>query len=423
MRNDTIFLKKIKEVIKSIPLTSGVYLMKDKKGKVIYVGKALSLRRRVQSYFRKSSKFDSPKTELLVADICDIEYVSTNSEAEALILEASLIKKYKTKYNIDQRDDKSYPFIEITQDPFPQIEVVRLKKKNPKSLYYGPYVQPRLIREALGIIRKIFPFRVCNPLPDKECLDYHMKLCDGPCIGKMSTKEYRANIKNVILIIEGKKDVLLKKLKKEMEEFSECQKYEEASKVRDQLRALGALYSGTKGVNYYTGAEQIQRALGLTKLPQRIETFDISNIMGNQSVGAMVSFFNGKPDKPNYRRFRIKTVAGIDDFRMIAEVVRRRYKRLKDEKKEFPDLIMIDGGKGQLSAAAMQLKLLNVNIPVISLAKREEEVFLPGRRTGVKMAKDSLGLQMLQRIRDEAHRFAISYHRHLRSTALIMKKK
>jgi excinuclease ABC subunit C len=207
-----------------------------------------------------------------------------------------------------------------------------------------------------------------------------------------------------------------------MESLSMQQRYEEAAKVRDQLRAIGALYSGSKDVNYFKEAEQLQRALSLPRSPQRIETFDISNIMGTNAVGSMVSFFNGRPDKNNYRRFKIKTVEGIDDFRMIAEVVRRRYKRLKEEGAMFPDLIMIDGGKGQLSAAEDELKRLEVDIPLISLAKREEEVFLPGRRSSVKLPKDSLGLQLLQRCRDEAHRFAVSYHRKLRSKEIRGKK-
>jgi excinuclease ABC subunit C len=204
-------------------------------------------------------------------------------------------------------------------------------------------------------------------------------------------------------------------LKKEMELLAGAQQFEQAVKVRDQLRALGALYSGTKDVNYYKEAEQLQRALGLPRAPERIETFDISNIMGRQAVGSMVSFLYGKPDKKNYRRFRIRDVRGIDDFKMIAEVVRRRYRRLRNEGLVFPDLIVIDGGKGQLSAALTELRALGVEIPVVSLAKREEEVFVPKKRAAVRLSLNSLGLKLLQRTRDEAHRFAISYHRQLRA--------
>ena len=404
----------IKEIIKTIPLTSGVYLMKNSSGKVIYVGKAVSLRKRVQSYFRKS-KGTRSKTDLLVSEIDNIDFIETDSEAEALILEASLIKKYDPKYNIELKDDKSYPLIEITGEIFPRISVVRPHRRKKSSNYYGPYVNPGLIREALTIIRKIFPFRTCHPFPDKDCLDYHIGLCDAPCIANISKQEYAKNIKNVCLILEGKKDVLYRKLKREMESLVAAQKFEQAAKVRDQLRAIGALYSGTKDVNYYKEAEQLQRALNLPRLPECIETFDISNIMGQQAVGSMVSFLCGKPDKKNYRRFRIKDVKGIDDFKMIAEVVKRRYRRLRNEGLTYPDLIVIDGGKGQLSAALAELQKLEVSIPIVSLAKRKEEVFVPKKRAAIQLSLNSLGLKLLQRMRDEAHRFAIAYHRKLRT--------
>lgn len=410
----------IQQTIKSLPLTSGVYLMKGAQGEILYVGKAVALQKRVQSYFRPSKKRLS-KTDFLVEAVKDIDYISTASEAEALILEASLIKQYQPKFNVELRDDKSYPFIEITKEAFPRIAVVRPNFKqhkkepaNKSSKYYGPYVNPKLIRAALAIIRKIFHFRTCDPLPQKACLDFHIGLCDAPCIQNISQEEYNKIIKNVCLILEGRKDELYNDLKKEMESLARAHKFEEASRVRDQIRAIGALYSGTKDINYYKEAEQLQRLLNLPRLPERIECFDISNIMGNQAAGSMVSFLNGKPDKSNYRRFRIRDIEGIDDFKMIAQVVRRRYARLKNEQAVFPDLIVIDGGKGQLSAATFELRLLEIDIPIISLAKREEEVFLPARRTSIILSKDSLGLKLLQRMRDEAHRFAVSYHRVLR---------
>ena len=311
--------------------------------------------------------------------------------------------------------DKTYPYIQVTNEEFPRISIERPKRKNPKYKYYGPYVKPGLVRDALILIRKIFVFRNCDPFPVKECLDYHIGLCKGPCIGKITKKEYAKNIKNITLILEGKKDTLYNRLHKDMQDLSKAQKFEEAAMVRDQLRAIGALYSGTKDVNYYKEAEQLQRALNLPRLPERLETFDISNIMGNEAVGSMVSFWHGAPDKKNYRRFKIKEVEGIDDFSMMAEVVRRRYSRLKREGLPYPDLIVIDGGKGQLSAAYAELQKLNVEIPMVSLAKREEEIFVPRKRNAVRLSLDSLGLQLLQRTRDEAHRFAITYHRHLRN--------
>lgn len=403
----------LKTKINLLPMTSGVYLMKNADGKIIYIGKAGNLRKRVQSYFRNVQHFN--KTDWLVKDIVDIEHIETTSEAEALILEASLIKQHFPKFNIDLRDDKSYPFIQITGEDFPRIGVERPHEKNPKHKYYGPYVNAKLTRDALTLIRKIFHYRSCSsPMPNKECLDFHMGLCDAPCVGKISTKEYLRNIRNITLILEGKKDTLYKEIKEEMELAVKEKRFEEAARMRDQLRAIGALYSGTKDVNYYKEAEQLERALGLSRRPERIEAFDISNIMGNQAVGSMVSFLNGKPDKNNYRRFLIRDVKGIDDFQMIGEIVHRRYSRLKKEGAPFPDLILIDGGKGQLSAALTELKKLEVDIPIMSLAKEEEEIFLPNKRNSIRLPSDSLGLQLVQRVRNEAHRFAVSYHRLLR---------
>jgi excinuclease ABC subunit C len=410
----------VEQIIRALPLTSGVYLMKNAAGKVIYVGKAVAIRKRVQSYFRRRPHLN--KTDLLVADVVAIECIETASEAEALILEAHLIKHHDPKYNVMLRDDKSFPLIEINGEEFPRISVERPRQKKPTSKYYGPYVEPALIREALSIIRKIFKFRTCDPFPKKECLDYHIGLCEAPCIGGISKREYAKNIRHVRLILEGKKDELLRDLNREMERAAMRHEYELAAKVRDQIRAIGALYSGTKDINYFKEAEQLMRMLHLARPPQRIETFDISNIMGDQAVGSMVAFLNGRPDKSHYRRFRIKEVKGIDDFQMIAEIVRRRYRRLKEEGAIFPDLVVIDGGKGQLSAATEELKRLEVEIPVISIAKRQEEIFLPNRRSPVILPKDSLGLKLLQRTRDEAHRFAVKYHKHLRGKDLFNKQ-
>jgi excinuclease ABC subunit C len=409
--------EQIADKISALPNTSGVYLMKDAGGRVIYVGKAVDLRKRVQSYFRKRKVIS--KTDFLVEKICDIEHICTDSEAEALILEAALIKEYQPNYNVELRDDKSYPYIEITDEEFPRIALVRPVERNPASLYYGPYTNPRLIREALSILRRIFMFRTCDPFPDKECLDYHMGLCGAPCIQHQDRREYAKAVRHIRMILEGKKDDLYKTLAKDMERLAARQNYEQAAKVRDQLRALGALFSGTQDINYFKEAEQLQRVLDLPRAPQRMETFDISNIMGQFSVGSMVSFFNGKPDKANYRRFKIKTVDGIDDFQMMAEVVRRRYSRLKKENRLFPDLIIVDGGKGQLSAACEELRALGIEVPIIGLAKREEEVFVPGKRQAVVLPRQSLALRLLQRCRDEAHRFAVNYHRTLRTKGMI----
>lgn len=407
--------EQLRDKLASLPLTSGVYLMKDVAGEIIYIGKAVNLRRRVQSYFH--SKTQGPKTDLLVGNIADLDVIRTESEAEALILEAALVKEHLPKYNIDLKDAKSYPYIEITGDKFPRVSVVRFVKAEQKKKdahYFGPYVDAKLIREALVLIRKIFPFCTCSPMPKKPCLYYSIGLCGAPCAGKISVKDYRRNIKNIRLILEGRKDELYRALKEQMEALSRTNDFEQAAVVRDQLRAIGALYSSSPDANYFKEVEQLQRALGLARPPERMECIDISTTMGERAVGSLVSFLNGRPDKSNYRRFRIKEVEGMDDFKMVAEVVRRRYGRLKREGAAYPDLVVIDGGKGQLASAQAEFKKLEIDIPLISLAKREEEVFLPGKRNPVLLSKDSLGLKLLQRVRDEAHRFAITYHRKLR---------
>ena len=412
----------IKAKIKGLPTTSGVYVYKDAAGQVIYVGKAVNIRKRVESYFRAYSR--NLKTDILVSHIADIDTIQTSSEAQALILEASLIKQYQPKYNVELKDGKTYPFIRITREAFPLVSVVRVNTRKYKDVgadFYGPYVNPKLIREALTIIRKIFPFRSCEPFADKVCLYYDMGLCQAPCEGKISRQEYARNIRNIKLILDGKKDDLYRHLREEMEEAARLKDFEKAGRLRDQIRAIGALYSGTGDINYFKEAEQLQRAIGLARPPVRIECFDISNIMGQQSVGSMVSFVNGKPDKNNYRRFRIKTVEGIDDVKMMAEVVRRRYTRLQKEGAGFPDLIVIDGGKGQLGAAMQELKKLNLPLEVIALAKREEEIFMPRQRLPLKLSQDSLGLRLLMRIRDEAHRFGLKYHTLLRAKKFLAK--
>jgi excinuclease ABC subunit C len=407
----------LKDIVKELPSSSGVYLMKDAAGKIIYVGKAVSIRRRVQSYFRKAGH--SGKTDLLVRDVRHVECLETASEAEALILEAGLIKKYDPKYNVSLRDDKTYPVIEITGEDYPRVAVCRPRVRKAGARYYGPYVNAVLVRDALKILRRIFYFRTDEKLGERVKLDYQIGLAEAPDIRDIDKKKYQGNIKNLCLILEGKTDTLYRRLTREMEGLSRERRFEDAARVRDQLRAIGALYSGTRDINYFKEAEQIKRALGLTKLPERIECFDISNIMGEQAVGSMVSFWQGRPDKKQYRRFRIRDVKKIDDFGMIAEVVKRRYRRLRDEKQPYPDLVVVDGGKGQLSAARAQLLLLGVQVPVCALAKRDEEIFLPGKRLPVVLKKDSLGLQLLQRIRDEAHRFAVTYHKLLRGKAAL----
>jgi len=282
----------MKTTIKNLPTTSGIYLFKDSDGTIIYVGKAINIRKRVESYFRTNT--GSVKTDFLVSKITSVDTIQTASEAEALLLEASLIKQYQPKYNIELKDGKTYPFIQITKEEFPLVSVVRMNTRKYKDVaaeFWGPYVNPALVREALAIIRKIFAFRTCEPFANKLCLYYDIELCQGPCESKISKEDYQRNIRNIKLILDGKKDDLYRNLRLDMEERARAQDFEGAGRLRDQIRAVGALYSGTGDINYFKEAEQLQRALGLEHKPVRIECFDISNIMGNQSVGSMVSFF------------------------------------------------------------------------------------------------------------------------------------
>ncbi len=418
-----------KEKIKDFPDSPGVYLMKDATGKIIYIGKALSLKKRVRSYFQRSRNRD-PKTNMLLSNIRDVGFIKTKTEAQALILEAGLIKKHFPKYNVELRDDKSYPFVKITKESFPTVTIVRPRKKD-NAQYFGPYTSVGLLREALKVIRRVFPYSNCKISKRKKacptegqpafalagrraCLDYHLGLCPGVCIGKVKAKEYQKNIQNIRMILQGRQTELLDKLYKEMKLSSNEKRFEDAAKIRDQIEALASLYFAAKPRSYLEASQVLKGNLKLPRAPRRIEAFDISNISGKEAVGSLVSFFKGSPDKNNYRRFRIKTVFSPDDYKMLSEIVFRRYLRLKKENKRMPDLVVIDGGKGQLSAVKNELAKLSVSLPVIAIAKKNEEIFLPDKKEPIKLPFDSAALQLIQRVRDEAHRFALKYHRLLR---------
>lgn len=401
---------KINQKIKTLPSSSGVYLMKDKTSKVIYVGKAGNLRKRVSSYFRKNKP--DVKTELLTRSIEEIDYVQTPSEREALLLESSLIRKYNPKYNISLKDDKSFPFIRFTEEEFPAIFIERkYKKEKLKGKFLGPYTSAQLLREAFKSMRKIFPFRTCRIMPQgKSCLYGKIRLCPEPCLGKISRTKYKNLIKKIMLFLDGKYDFLLTKLQKEMVKAAADKHFEEAAELRDQIEALSSVMFKDK-LDIMEPLKQLRGLLHLKSIPQRIEAFDISNIGASAAVGSMVSFFRGIPDKNNYRRFKIKTVSGINDFAMLSEVVRRRYKRLLSEKSFLPDLIIIDGGKGQLSVAKKELDDLGLDIAIISIAKKNEYIFTPRKKDPIVLSRQSKVLKFIQRIRDEVHCFAISYHR------------
>ena len=547
-------MKQIEEQLKLLPDKSGVYLMKDEFGEIIYIGKAKSLKKRVRSYFRKGNH--TFKTKVLVSNIREFDYIITDTEVEAYILEANLINKYQPIYNIRLKDDKTYPYIKVTvNEDFPRIFKTRLVK-NDGARYYGPFTNVNDLYKIIEVLQDIYLLRSCRKdlraekLEARPCLNYHIGKCLGPCIGAISKEEYREKVEEAIMFLSGQQGELIKRLEKDMYQAADEKNFERAAHLRDSIQALKQLsvqqkvmygkninqdviavvvneegqscvqlliirngsligqeyyiMEGTEGESekeilesflpqYYEKIQQlpdelllstdIERIdlledllkkrkgkkvsvnipligekkrllemactnaeenlkkeaikekykssrtteaveklgadLKLEKAPYYIEGFDISNIQGTDPVASMVVFKNGQSSKQDYRRFKIKTVEGPNDFAMMKEVVGRRYRRLLEESKPLPDLILIDGGKGQLSAAIEVLDELGItDISIIGLAEREEEIFLPGRSEPVIIPKNSPALHLLQRVRDEAHRFAVSYHRKLRSRRL-----
>jgi excinuclease ABC subunit C len=547
------------EDLKILPDRPGVYLMKDADGKIIYVGKAVSLKNRVRSYFQSSRNL-SPKTQSMVKQVDRVEYITVNTEVEALVLECNFIKEERPKYNIRLRDDKQYPWVKITwQESFPQVYITR-KVKQDGSKYYGPYTEVVAIRETLRLLRRVFPLRSCRfdlerEKPERPCLNYHIRRCLAPCHNGITKEAYREMIGQLGLFLEGRQAELLQKLKSEMSEAATRLEYERAAQLRDQVQAiervlekqkvvshahddsdifgmiqdnqgtliqtfqvrLGKLvgreyFQVTEGLEtdpaevleafltqYYDGSgfipkeillplpivnmpavtkwlsgfrgsnvelkvpqrgdklqlvkmanenaknlleqernrekqdqnkviatlNELQVQLHMEKTPHRIEGFDISNTQGQEAVASMVVFENGIPKGSDYRRFKIRTIEGPNDFAMLQEALRRRFLKGLEERQnvptesgkfaKFPDLLLIDGGKGQLSAVMEVLTELGLtHIPTIGLAKQEEEIFLPNQEESIRLSRRSDALRLLQRVRDEAHRFAITYHKSLR---------
>lgn len=551
--NDTL-----KQTIKLVPEQPGCYLYYDKDGEIIYVGKAKNLKRRVYSYFHK--QHENPKTTILVSQIEKLEYIITDSEVEALILESHLIKKHKPKYNILLKDDKKYPYFLITDEDFPRIQIVRKKNLNPdKGRFYGPYTDVGAMYATLDFLKRLFPLKQCKTpkFSNRPCLYYHIGKCLAPCQGKVTPEEYQKLIQQVELFLSGKQKELLKEIQTQMQKYSDEQQFEKAAKMRDSyldlqktLERQKVVYENTKlnediiavlyedGIlaivimmiregrlidkkdftyfvdnidkteyfetffrDYYTGLKlefpdkiiskdleevgekelyqdwlrvlsgkkitinygggkykelyelalknarnllenaklkkmaqirddfnevgsYLAEKLHLANFPNRIECYDISHIQGTNTVASMVVFQNGLPKKSAYRKFKVRITEGKpDDFLSMKEVLSRRLSRLGETKWEKPDLIIIDGGKGQLSSVMqivedMGIKIGKDGIDFVSLAKREEEVFLPHQSKSILLPRDSNALYLIQRIRDEAHRFAITYHRDLRSKDL-----
>lgn len=406
----------IKEKIKDFPDFPGVYLMKDEAGCILYVGKAASLRKRISSYWQKPP---AKKTQALLERTEDIDCIQTSSSAQALLLENTLIKKYKPYYNSALKDDKSYPFIKISaEDAYPFLIISRGKKER-GARYYGPYTNAKGLKAAIKTIRTIFPFRSCRRLPKKPCLYLHLQLCPGMCVQKVNRRLYRENLSQLGLFLEGRYKQLLEQLKEKMHRAAKRECFEEAAMLRDKISSLSEVITQTGEPKKQDLILELQRVLQLARAPQRIEAFDISEISGAGLSGSMVSFLGGWPDKKNYRKFKIKTVSGIDDYAMIRELLRRRYSnRAGRGALPLPDLVMIDGGKGHLSCAQAELRSLGLQeLPVITLAKRLENIYTPKGEL-LSLPGDSKVLHLLQRIRDEAHRFAISYHHKLRQKTI-----
>ena len=542
----------LNEKIKNIPTKPGVYQFKNDVGEIIYIGKAKNLRTRVRSYFQKN-KYQTPKNQSMIKRITDLDWIVVSTEVEALLTEANLVKKHKPHYNINLKDDKSFPYIRITREPYPRIFITRDIVKD-GSRYFGPYTDVYLLRRSLKAVHKIFPIRSCDFYLDQEviragkvdlCLDYHIKKCEGPCQNLVSQKNYNAMIKRVVQFLHGKTKETENYISKQMSVAADETRYEDAAMYRDQLAAIksfkkkqskvaadfdnrdvfamakqdnmcvtvivrirnGRIHSREKiSINigdesdadifesvitqFYLNSDfipktinvadvptnkkqllvwliekrsgpvhiqvpkrggkareirlaaqnakmllgewiinrkkrrelipkmvqQLQEDLQLKIPPRRIEAFDISHLGGTNTVASMVCFIDGKARKSEYRKYKIKTVDGIDDFAAMREVVFRRYRRLKSEQATLPDLILIDGGKGQLSMAISALRELGLDyLTVIGLAKRLEEVFVPGHSDAQSIPKQSPGLILLRKIRDEAHRFAITFQKQKRN--------
>ncbi|MDD5259720.1 MAG: excinuclease ABC subunit UvrC [bacterium] len=421
------------EKIKQLPDQSGVYLMKNRRGEIIYVGKATSLKKRVSSYFQ--GKGFSPKVQALVSHIVAIDYIPTRSEKAALLLEFELIKRYRPRYNVMYRDDKSYPYLKITmKEQWPRLMVTRIVRKD-GAKYYGPYPDGSHLRRIVRAVRKYFPLRYCRQtnIPVKSCLYFHLKRCAAPCLGKVSREQYLRMLREVDLFLRNRPRQLLQYLDQQLANYSQTMEYEQAQRVYQekqfieeilahinfrQVDPTALLQSHLPELPQQQMLPLLQKELGLPCLPRRIEAFDISNISGQLAVGSMVTFINGKPAQQEYRRFRIKSISGIDDYAMLGEVLHRRYSYLAECQAKRPDLILIDGGKGQLSQAVSKLRELDEQIPLASIAKREEKIFLPGQADPLALDRRSPALQLVRHIRDEAHRFAISYHRLLRRKTL-----
>jgi excinuclease ABC subunit C len=421
------------EKVRTFPHTPGVYLMKDGAGRLIYVGKAKDLRSRAGSYFLKAAAEDS-RTANLVREVRDIDYLEAESEVDALLMEARLIKDVQPKYNRDLKDDKTFPYLEIhTEEDFPRVEFTREPAARGTKLY-GPFGSAAGLRGAIQVLQKVFKFRTCS-LDIQEgdarwqwfrpCLLHSIGQCTAPCALRISREEYRKDIRRLQKFLEGRKRDLLEEMRAEMEAEAKALRFEEAARLRDEIRLLETLDERGEldthvqpevfPIDPKKGLASLQRTFGLQSAPRVIEGVDVAHLQGAETVASLVQFIDGLPFKPGYKHYRIRHVEGVDDFAAINEVVARRFQRLSEEEAMFPDMLLIDGGKGQLHAALAAFSTLGIQPPtILSLAKREEEVFVPDAEEPLRLARHSFGLRLLQYVRDEAHRFAQHYHHILR---------
>lgn len=417
------------EKVRQFPTGPGVYLMKDDLGRVIYVGKAKNLRSRAASYFLKAAA-EEHRTAELVKHICDIDFVPTDSEVDALLMEARLIKDIQPKFNSDLKDDKSFPYLQIRiREDFPRIEFTRKPRRHGVKLY-GPFTSARSLRIAIQVLQRIFQFRTCQLDIDADdprwrwfrpCILHSIRQCTAPCNFRVTKEEYRKQIRRFRMVLEGKKEKLLAQMEKQMRAASDAKKFEAAARLRDEIAALRKLEMRgdvDKDIQPHVfqidpkrGMRGLQKVLGLRDKPRTIEGMDIAHLGGQDTVASLVTFIDGLPFKPGYRRFKIRSVEGIDDFASMREVVSRRFRRLSDDEGVFPDILLIDGGKGQLNAALQAFRMLGIEPPaLISLAKQEEEIYRPGESEPIRLSRHAAALRLLQYVRDEAHRFAQHYH-------------
>ena len=425
---------KVKRKLPDLPDKPGCYLMRDRRGKIIYIGKALSLRKRVQSYFRQGTwvKAD-PKLRGLIRSIDDFDVLVLRNEAEALLTEGQLIKDYKPRYNVDLRDDKRFLMLKIDPaEAWPQFKAVRLRKED-GAIYLGPYVSSTATRAAMDFVEKQFGLRKCRPAnpgteDHRHCINDIVRYCSAPCVGRIARPEYLAKVEAACAFLRGETPALLQEIRQAMDSAAAEHRYEDAAALRDTWMMLREICSqrarvmstpSMKAADAATGVEELRLALGLERPLRRIECCDISNISGTHAVASLVCAIDGLAAPAQYRHYRIKTVHQSDDPAMMAEVIRRRFERWKSEGGAIPDLLVVDGGISQLNAARGEMMALDIRgVPVVGLAKRFEEIHIPGRDEPLRLPEGSKALHVLQRTRDEAHRFALAYHHKLRARRL-----